>query len=404
MKFLFRAKTQTGEMREGTIEALDVESAAAVLQRDNLIPLSLDSFEKSAFSLPQILARYWNGVSVKEKLVFFQQLATLIEARVPITVSLRTIGQQSTNAFFRALLTEMASDIDDGMPFSEVLAKHPDIFDSLSVNMVRAGEVSGTLHKSVTFVADNIEKNYQLSAKIKGALYYPAFVLLVAFVIGFLVVTFILPKITLIIKDMNVPVPWYTSALIWLGDFMNAYWWAVLVVIALSVAGLLYYLKSPEGQKEWEIILLKIPVVGLLAKNVYVTRFAENFSSLLESGIPVVKSLQIVSDVIGNHVYRDVIMKAAEEVRAGGSISTVFLQSPKQMPQIVAQMVRIGEETGTISRVLESVAKFYSQEVNNMTRNLTTLIEPILIVFLGMGVAVLVVGVLLPIYNIAGQL
>lgn len=404
MKFLFRAKAQTGELREGTVEAVDVEAAAAILQRSNLIPLSLDSVEKSGFSLSQIFSRYWSGVSTKEKLVFFQQLSTLIEARVPITVSLKTIGEQSTNAFFRALLREIASDIDDGMPFSEALAKHPDIFDSLSVNMVRSGEVSGSLHKSINFVAENTEKNYQLSAKIKGALYYPAFVLLVAFIIGFLVVTFILPRITLIIKDMKVPVPWYTNILIKLGDFMSVYWWAVLIGIALAVVGVIYYLKTADGRRELEIIMLKLPVVGTLAKNVYVTRFAENFSSLLESGIPVVKSLQIVSEVIGNHVYKEVIMKASEEVRGGGNISTVFLQSQKEIPQIVAQMVRIGEETGTISKVLESVGKFYTQEVNNTTRNLTTLIEPILIVFLGVGVAILVIGVLLPIYNIAGQM
>lgn len=403
MKFLFRAKTAAGEIREGTVEAVDVEAAATVLQRGNLIPISLDSAESAGFSLSQILARYWNGVGIKEKMVFFQQLATLIEARVPITVSLRTIGEQSTNNFFRALLREMASEIDDGMPFSQVLSRHPDIFDSLSVNMIRAGEASGSLQKSVIFVAENIEKNYQLSAKIKGALYYPAFVMFVASVIGFLVVTFILPKITAIIKEMEVAVPWYTRVLIGLGDFMNAYWWAVLIVIFFAIGGLLYYLKTPAGKKEWEIAILKIPVLGTLAKNVYITRFAENFSSLLESGIPVITSLQIVSEVIGNNVYKGVILDAAEEVRAGGNISTTFLQA-KEVPKIVAQMIRIGEETGTMSRVLESVGKFYSQEVNTMTRNLTTLIEPILIVFLGIGVAILVIGVLLPIYNIAGQL
>jgi type II secretory pathway component PulF len=404
MKFFFRAKTNVGELREGTVEALDASAAAAILQNNGLIPLSLDSMEKPGFSFLKIFTRYWNGVSTKEKLVFFQQLSTLIEARVPITTSLTTIAEQSTNIFFRSLLKEMASDIDDGMPFSEALAKHPDIFDPLSVNMIKAGEVSGSLHKAISFVAENIEKNYQLSAKIKGALYYPAFVLLVAFVIGFLVITFILPKITSIIKDMDVAVPWYTQILIWLGDFMNAYWWAVLIMMILAAAGLIYYIKSPAGKEEWEIILLKLPVVGTLAKNVYVTRFAENFSSLLESGIPVVKSLQIVSDVIGNHVYKNLILRAAEEVRSGGNISAVFLNSPKEVPQIVAQMIRIGEETGTISKVLVSVGKFYTQEVNNTTRNLTTLIEPILIVFLGIGVAILVVGVLLPIYNIAGQL
>jgi type II secretory pathway component PulF len=404
MKFLFRAKTKTGELREGTVEALSPEVAASILQNNGLIPLSLDSTEKSGFSALRMFSRYWNGVSTKEKLVFFQQLSTLIEARVPITTSLNTIGDQSTNIFFRALLKELASDIDDGTPFSEALARHQDIFDPLTINMIKAGEVSGSLHKAVAFVAENIDKNYQLSAKIKGALYYPIFVLVVAFILGFLVVTFILPKITAIIKDMNVAVPWYTSLLIWLGDFMNQYWWAVLIALLLALGAFIYYVKSPAGKKEWEIILLKLPVVGTLARNVYVTRFSENFSSLLESGIPVVKSLQIVSDVIGNHVYRNLILKASEEVRTGGNISAVFLASPKEVPQIVAQMIRIGEETGTVSKVLESVAKFYTQEVNNMTRNLTTLIEPILIVFLGIGVAILVVGVLLPIYNIAGQL
>jgi type IV pilus assembly protein PilC len=404
MKFFFRAKTQTGEVREGTIEAIDVNAAAAILQKGSLIPLSLESAEKQSFSLGRSFGRYWNGVSTKEKLIFFQQLATLIEARVPITTSLNTIADQSSNAFFRSLLHEMANDIDDGMPFSDALAKHPDIFDSLSVNMIRAGEVSGSLQKSIVFVAENTEKNYQLSAKIKGALYYPVFVMVAAFIIGFLVVTFILPRITLIIRDLNVPIPWYTSVLIWLGDFMNNYWWAVLVALALVIIGIVYYIKTEEGKREWEILLLKIPVIGTLARDVYITRFSENFSSLLESGIPVVKSLQIVSDVVGNEVYKKVILQAADAVRSGGNISTVLLNSPKEIPPIVAQMVRIGEETGTISKVLTSVSRFYDQEVTNTTKNLTTLIEPLLIVILGIGVAILVIGVLLPIYNVAGQL
>lgn len=404
MKFLFRAKTQaTGEIREGTVEALSAEVATEILQKNNLIPLSLQEEKKGYFSLSAVFQRYWNGVSTKEKMVFFQQLATLIEARVPITSSLMTIADQSSNAFFRILLKEMADDIDDGMPFSGALEKHPDIFDALSINMIKAGEVSGSLHNSIAFVAENIEKNYQLTSKIKGALYYPMFVLAVAFIIGFLVVSFILPKITVIIKDLKVPIPWYTAALIWIGDFMNKYWWAVLIAIAGGITGLVYYLRTEEGKREWETIILRLPVIGKLSQNIYVTRFAENFSSLLDSGIPVVKSLQIVSEVIGNHVYRRLILKAAETVKSGGNISTVFLAS-SEMPPIVAQMMRIGEETGTISKVLQSVAKFYNQEVNSMTRNLTTLIEPVLIVILGIGVGILVVGVLLPIYNIAGNI
>jgi type IV pilus assembly protein PilC len=403
MKFSFRAKTQTGEVREGSVEAIDIDAAASILQENSLIPISLEIADKKRdFSIATLLPN-WQGVSTKEKLIFFQQLATLVESRVPITTSLVTIGEQVTNPRLRLLLIKMANDIDDGMAFSAALEKHPEIFDSLTIGMIRSGETSGNLHHAIRFVADNIEKNYELSSKIKGALYYPAFVLLVAFVIGFLVVTFILPKITVIIKDMKVAIPWYTSVLIWIGDFMNAYWWAVLIALIALVGGIIYYFQSENGKREWEIIVLKLPVIGTLARNIYITRFAENFGSLLESGIPVVKSLTIVSDVIGNHVYHDIILQASERVKSGGNISEVFLASP-EVPSIVGQMIRIGEDTGTTSQVLMSVSKFYNQEVEHMTKNLTSLIEPVLIVFLGIGVAILVVGVLLPIYNVAGQL
>ncbi|MEK9174108.1 MAG: type II secretion system F family protein, partial [Patescibacteria group bacterium] len=329
--------------------------------------------------------------------------STLIEARVPIVSSLTTISDQMSNAYFALIVKEMADDVEDGMSFSEALAKSPQIFSVLTVNMIRAGEVSGALQKSVNFVADNIEKNYQLSSKIKGALYYPVFVLTVAFIIGFLVVTFILPKITVLIKDLHVAVPWYTTALITLGDFMNAYWWAVLLVVFAAIGSVYYYLKTPHGHLQWEIIVLKIPVIGTLAQNIYITRFAENLSALLNSGIPVVRALTIVSEVIGNQVYEKIVVAAAEEIKGGGNISKVFIAS-KEIPPVVSQMMRIGEESGTLANVLDSVAKFYNQEVENMTRSLTVLIEPILIVFLGIGVGILVVGVLLPIYNLAGQL
>lgn len=403
MKFSFKAKTESGEMREGIVEAINQDGAIKTLQKNGLIPLVIEEQRERASGLTKSLEHLWEGASQKELMVFFQQLATLIEARVPIVSSLHTIGEQAENRYMRRIIKEMADDVQEGMSFSEALEKHPETFTVLNINMIRAGEISGTLHKSISFVAANIEKNYQLSSKIKGALYYPAFVLSVAFVIGFLVVTFILPKITLLIKDLDVPVPWYTSVLIWLGDFMNAYWWAVLFVLLVALGGLAYYAHTPGGRREWEQIILKIPVIGTLARNIYITRFAENLSALLNSGIPVVNALAIVQKVIGNHIFENIINQGIEEVKAGGTMSSVFMQSG-EMPPIVSQMMRIGEETGTLSGVLESIAKFYDAEVENTTRSLTTLIEPILIVILGIGVGILVVGVLLPIYNLAGQL
>lgn len=403
MKFSFKARNEAGEIREGIVEASDSSGAIQVLQRNGLIPINVREQAESSLGIAKNLGKILNGVNQKELMVFFQQLSTLIEARVPIVSSLRTIGDQTLNNYFSIIVKEMADDVEDGMPFSEALDKQPDVFDPLTVNMIRAGEISGSMQKSLSFVAENIEKNYQLAAKIKGALYYPIFVLLVAFIIGFLVVTFILPKITLLIKDLKVAVPWYTTALIVLGDFMAAYWWAVLLLVIAAVAGMYYYIHTPAGQREWQVVVLKIPVIGRLAKNIYITRMSENLSALLNSGIPVVRSLIIVSEVVGNQVFERILLRAVEEVKAGGNMSTVFLNTA-EIPPIVSQMIKIGEETGSLANVLENIAKFYNQEVDIMTKSLTTLIEPLLIVFLGIGVGILVVGVLLPIYNLAGQL
>lgn len=402
MKFLFKAKNDAGQLREGLVEAINWEAAAQILEKNGLIPITVQE-QKSSMLFMKSFQKILEGVSQKELMTFFRQLATLIEARVPITSALHTIGEQMENKYLRIIVKEVEDTIGDGMPFSEALAKHPDVFSPLTVNMIRSGEASGSLQKAIVFVAENIEKSYQLTSKIKSAFYYPIFVFSVAFIVGFLVVTFILPKITALIKDMNIPIPWYTAFLVWLGDFMNQYWWAVLLVIVAGVGTFVYYIRTEAGRYEWQVILLKIPVIGTLARNIYITRFADNLSALLGGGIPVVRALSIVSEVIGNHVFQKIILRAAEEVRAGGTMSTVFLQT-KEIPPIVSQMVRIGEETGLLSQVLKKTGDFYSQEVELTTKNLTTLIEPILIVLLGIGVAILVVGVLLPIYNIAGQL
>lgn len=402
MKFVFKAKNSQGKVREGMVESLNAESAATILERNNLVPISIVE-EKEVPTIVKQVQKLWEGVKQKELMVFFQQLSTLIGAHVPVVSALRTIEEQVANRYFRIVIKEMADDVEDGLQFSSAIEKHADVFSPLTVSMLRAGEVSGELQRAIDVVSQNIEKNYQLSAKIKGALYYPVFVITVALIIGFLVVTFILPRITVMIKDLHVPIPWYTAVLIWLGDFMSVYWWAVLLAIIAMVGGVLYYARTPIGKREWEQLLLKIPVVGELSRNIYITRFSENLAALLDGGIPVVRALTIASEVVGNNVYEKIILKAADEVKSGGTMSTVFLHS-NEFPPIVSQMVRIGEETGSLATVLVSVAKFYNQEVETMTRSLTALIEPILIVFLGIGVGILVVGVLLPIYNIASQL
>lgn len=402
MKFIFKAKTEVGQERSGIVEALNREAAIQILQNNGLTPFSVQE-ERRDVALVRDLSKIWEGVSQKELMVMFRQLATLISARVPMVSALDTLADQSPNRYLRIILKEIEDDVEDGASFSESLEKHPSVFEPLVINMLRAGEVSGTLQRSIEVVAENIEKNYQLSAKIKGALFYPGFVLSAAVIIGFLVVTFILPKLSGLIRDMGVTIPWYTEVLMWIGDFMQMYWWAVVFVFLAAGMSFYYYINTAAGQGDWNRVVLKFPIFGNLMKYVYITRFAENMSSLLNGGIPIVKALIIVSDVTGNLVFREVILHAAEEVKTGGAMSTIFLRSPV-IPPIVSQMIKIGEESGSVAKVLDGVASFYRSEVENITRNMTSLIEPILIVFLGIGVGIMVIGILMPIYDIAGKL
>jgi type II secretory pathway component PulF len=297
----------------------------------------------------------------------------------------------------------MISDIEDGMPFSEAMAKHPRVFENLSVSMVKAGELSGNLQRSILFLAGNTEKNYELNSKIKGALFYPVFVFSAALIIGFIVFTVVLPKLTGIFKEMKVVIPWYTNVLMVAGDFMSKYWWLVLIGIIIVVGGAIYYVKTEDGKKEWDVLKMKIPVIGNLFQYVYISRFSENLAVLLDGGIPIVRALVIVSEVVNTTTYESVILRAADEVKAGGSMSNVFARS-EYFPPIVSQMIKIGEDAGKISEILQHVSGFYSKETDRITNNLSTMLEPILITFLGVGVGILVFAILMPIYNIAGSI
>ncbi|MEI6650869.1 MAG: type II secretion system F family protein [Candidatus Moraniibacteriota bacterium] len=401
MKFIFKAKNIEGIVKEGVIEADTRDSAASILQKNNLMPVLLKEETRSS-AIMKDLSRIWEGVTKKELVVFFRQLGVLIEAKVPVTSSLLAIAEENDNSYFRMIIKEIKDDVDDGMALSEAFAQHPDVFSPLIVNLIHAGEVSGGLQSAIGFVADNSEKEYYLTAKIKGALYYPAFILFVALIIGFLVVSFIIPKITAVLKDFGGTLPWYTKAIMSGSDFLAAYWWVVLVVFFGLLGAFYAYLRTPDGKRVFDEQIFAIPVVGKIAQYIFIARFSENLGILLNGGIPVVRSLMIVSNIVGNGVFQKVALDAAEEVKKGGNMSTVFFRS-ERVPHLVSQMVKIGEESGSVSNVLRNVSSFYTQEVDGMTGNLATLLEPFLIVILGIGVAILVIGILLPIYDVVGN-
>jgi len=402
MKFNFQAKNPGGDIREGKVEAQNREEAILVLQGKGLIPMSLEK-EDDSLRFGYNFEKIWTGVDQQELAVFYRQFATLVDAKVSITSALRAIEEQTENKFMGSVLTEMIGDVEDGMSLSESMSKHDRAFSPLAINMIRAGEISGNLQKSIMFIADNTERSYQLNSKVKSALMYPGFVLSAAVIIGFIVFTVILPKLTKIFNDMEVDIPWYTAFLMNAGSFMQSYWWAVLVLLTGGIIGAIYYIKTDSGKEEFDQIKLKIPIVKKMFKFMYISRFSENLAVLLEGGIPIVKALIIVGDIVDNSVYKKIIVKASEEVKTGGVMSGVFLKH-SEFPPILGKMIKVGEETGKISEVLKNISAFYEQEIDRMTKNMTALIEPILIVVLGIGVAILVFAILMPIYSLTGQI
>ncbi|MFA6183788.1 MAG: type II secretion system F family protein [Parcubacteria group bacterium] len=398
MRFTFKAKDEEGKNRNGVIDAASTELAYQILQENKLVPISVER-ETGDSDFDRYIKKTFDRVTSKDLLVFFRQFQALIGSKVPVVYSLRAIGDQTENKFLSGIIKDIANDVEDGSPFSQALSKYQDTFPMIITSVIKTGEISGNLESSIKNVAASIEKNYRITAKIRGALIYPAFVLATAFVVGFASVTFIIPRLTSVIEDMDAELPWHTMLVIKVGHFMENYWWAVLIVIFGIIFSIIYYVRTDTGKKEWDRIKLDIPVLGKLFQYLYITRFAGNLVVLLEGGVSIVQSLATVSEVVSNDVYKTIILRCSDEVKSGGNISTVLTHSD-YVPVIVSKMVAIGEKTGKITESLESVSSFYEQEMDDMVKNLSVLIEPILIVGLGIGVAIMAFSILLPIYSV----
>jgi type II secretory pathway component PulF len=398
MKFKYKARNQAGVTQEGLVEAMTLASASSILQQHNLVVIAIEPEKET--DLFAGFSRVWEGVSAKEFVIFSRQLAVMVEAKVPLLGAFKSISDQTVNPYFARVLSSVLSDIDEGKSLSESLKRHPDVFSDLYINMIQSGEVSGNLQKSLENLADNIEKNYVLTQKVKGVLYYPAFILSAFLVVAVVMLAFVIPKLMGMLTETKVELPITTRMLIASGDFMQSWWWAVMLAIILGLVSLVYYLRTEDGKKEFDIVKLKIPIIKKVLQYVYLARFAENLSTLVKSGLPIINALQISGKVVGNSVFEASISEAAERVKSGGTISEVFSEK-SNFPPILVQMVKIGEETGKLDTTLNAMSKFYSREADQIVSNLASIIEPVLIVILGVGVGVLVFSIIIPIYNIA---
>lgn len=397
MEYAYQARDHNGVLKTGTVEALNEDNAYETLSQHGLIVIRiLPAFKLGLFSnIP-----FFDRVSGKDIVLFSRQLATLIDAKVPIIQALNILQNQVSSNKLRRTIGDITEKVESGDSLSSALSNHPKIFSSLYINLVRSGELSGTLDESLTFLADQLEKDYDLRSKIVGALTYPIFILVALVVVAFLMFTFVLPPLVMILRESAVALPITTKILIAATDFMENFWWLAAMIILGLVFAYRYWSSTVAGSYSLDYFKIKLPIFGRLFRNIYLSRFTRNLATLIAGGIPVVKALDSVADIVGNRVYHDIILDASNQVRAGRSIAS-SLQNREEFPSIVGQMVQVGETTGKLREILEKLASFYEKEVEALLKVLTTLIEPLIMIILGIAVAIMVAGILLPIYNLA---
>lgn len=401
MLFSYRALDTDGHEREGSIEALSVDVAVSTLQRRNLIVSSIEPLtKKSPLSVEIGLFKH---VSNKEIVILSRQIATLFEAQVSALRVFRLLASEVDNKYLSEILTQVADDLQGGSPISKALGRHPKAFSTFYVNMVRSGEESGKLSETFGYLADYLDRTYEVASKAQNALIYPAFVVVVFMVVMALMLTLVIPKVSQILLDSGQEVPIYTQIVIGLSNFIVNF--GVFILLALVVGGVFAYRwgKTPPGRLFFDDMKLEIPYVGDLFEKLYLSRIADNFATMLVSGVPVVESVEITASVVGNARYEAILKEVGDDVRGGSSISEA-LGKHDAIPGIMTAMVKVGEETGELGNILTTLAKFYRREVSTAVDTLVDLIEPLMIVVLGLSVGILLASVLIPIYNLAGAI
>lgn len=399
MLYNYKALGNGGEQKAGSIEAVSLEVAIDSLQKRGLILASINPAEKESW-----LGKISFGEKVKNKeiVILSRQISTLFNASVSALKIFSLLAAQVENKHLRRAMVEITDDLQAGSPISRALGKHPDIFSDFYVNMVKSGEETGKLNETFEYLADHLDRNYEVVSKARNALIYPAFVVTVFFAVMILMFTVIIPKISAILLDSGQPVPFYTAVVFGISDFLINYGFIILAAIIVGGFFLFRFLRTDEGRRDFAHFKLDVPYVGDLYQKLYLSVIADNLSTMIISGIPMVRALEVTSNVVGNDIYKDILDESLSSVKGGSSLSQSLSQY-EEMPPMLIQMVKVGEESGELGNILKTMARFYQREVVNAVDTLVSLIEPVMIVALGLGVGILLASVLIPIYNIASS-
>jgi type IV pilus assembly protein PilC len=393
--FKYRCRTPGGRLQAGFVDAGTVDDAVAALTERGFEILILEPYTPNA---AQRSLSFFNRVKSKDLVVLSRTLSVMMSASVPLVDALKNIAFQAQNPTLKQVMLDVASEVESGARLSDALERHPKVFSGFFVNMIRSGETSGQLEEVLEYLADQQEKDYDLASRIRGAMMYPAFIIVALVVVGFIMMSFVIPKLLEIFSDSNIELPLPTRILIAVSGFFSHNWILILIGgIILGVVGAIAY-HTPRGRQVWDEVKIRIPIFGKIYNRIYVVRFSRSLSTLIHGGVDQVSALEIVSSVVGNEAWKRLIFETIREVNEGNSITTAFART-KFVPTMVTQMLSVGEETGRLQEVLDRVADFFRREVDSLVAGLVSLIEPIIIVVLGGAVGLMVSAVLLPMYQ-----
>ncbi len=399
MLFKYEAITRDGQKQEGAIDAVSENGAISALQKRGLIVSEIRAEGDTWFENLQ-RSSLFAGVSYRDMVVVSRQISTLFEAQVSALRVFRLLAEEAENENLKIVLTKVADDIQDGSPISEALSKHPRIFSSFYVNMVRSGEESGNLNECFRYLADYLERTHELISKAKHALIYPAFVIAVFIAVMILIFTLVIPQIAGILTESGQDIPTVTKVVIGVSDFLLSYGIYLLGTVLVFAGIVVWWSRTPTGGFVLDSFKLRMPLIGGLYKKLYLARISDTLNTLISSGVPVTRSLEVAANVVDNHVYKEILADAVESVKDGLPVSEAFSKH-EDIPNMMIQMIRVSEEGGAVGSVLGTLAVFYNKEVTATVDTLMSLIEPILMVALGVLVGFLLVSVLIPIYDVA---
>lgn len=402
MIYTYKALDERGSQTEGTIDSQNKEIAINSLQRRGWTILNIEEAGKKNIFLNKSI-NIFGGIKTKDVVILSRQMSTLFTAQVSALRIFQLLSSEMDKPALQKVLIEVADDIQAGSPISVALAKHPKVFNTFYTNMVKAGEESGKLDETFLFLSDYMERNYEVSSKVKNALIYPAFVITTFIAVMVLMLTVVIPKISVIITESGQEVPVYTKAVIGLSDFLITFGPVFIILVIIFGFFIIKYLFSPSGKNFLSRLKVELPYISNLYKKLYLSRIADNLNTMLTSGIPMLKALELTSDVIDNTIYEGIMTNVIEDVKGGFALSDSFGKHP-EIPGILVAMTRVGEETGEVGSILKTLARFYQREVVSAVDTLVDLIEPLMIVMLGLGVGFLLASVLIPIYNISSNI